>query len=182
MCQLCPPPPALQQEPRVCLRDRLLPTRLCLHPVGIQGEGEGHPGLPHPHCRRWQETPSTSPSSSPVTGGGRGSPRRVAGQPGAVPDACVAVLYVARSSPGLAVPGCPMGTGPGSGSPLEGPARCRPEHTSFLPTLLHMPGLFPASPRADISPLALAGSRGSPHAVGDPLLGIGTRTVPVQPP
>lgn len=57
VCQLHPPPPALQPEPRVRLRHRLLPARLCLHPAGSQGEGEGHPGQTYPYGRRCQETP-----------------------------------------------------------------------------------------------------------------------------
>uniref|UniRef100_A0A8B9GG73 Semaphorin-3D n=1 Tax=Amazona collaria TaxID=241587 RepID=A0A8B9GG73_9PSIT len=45
VCQLHPPPPALQQDPRVRLWDRLLPAHLCLHPAGSSGEdGELYSG------------------------------------------------------------------------------------------------------------------------------------------
>lgn len=53
--------------------------------------------------------------------------------------------------------------------------------TSF-PPFPPSSSLFPSSLRADISPLALPGCQGSPHAVGDPILGVGARTVPLQPP
>lgn len=125
-------------------------------------------------------------SHGPIAEGGKRTPSKwgAEGAWGGWPASLAQslTLCMAPSSPGLAVPGCPVGMGPSPGIPFKASACCRAEHTSLLlPTRLHMSSLFPASPWADISSLALAGSWGSPHAVGDPLLGIGARTVPVQP-
>lgn len=80
--------------------------------------------------------PQHIPIFFPSEHGGEGSPEpgTVASQPATVPAPCMASLHVARSSPGVAEPGCPMGTGPGLGSPcwdsVQRPAHQTPSHSS----------------------------------------------------
>lgn len=164
MCQLHPPPPALQPEPRVCLWHWLLPARLCLHPAGSQGEGEGQPGQTYPYGRRCQETPL--PGSR-----GRGSPRASLMQSLAFTHREQLWLGSVRVSQW----GWDQVLASSSRSPLI--TDMTTSFTFFPPSS----SLFPDSPWADTS-VSLAGFQGSPHAVGDPLLGVGARTVPLQPP